>query len=70
MWLEKLDAGTPGITDALDDLIDQWGRWGIEARESRGVWDLMNAANFGTWIDELLGAMEQYRHACAVLQEK
>jgi len=66
-WLETTDAATPGLPDALDDLIGRWRDFGIEAGESRGVWDLMNAASFGTWIDQLVVAMEQYRDACDVV---
>ncbi|MEK7408411.1 MAG: hypothetical protein AAB225_25340 [Acidobacteriota bacterium] len=69
MWLEKMDAATPGMAQALDDLIDQWHSFGIEAGQSRGVWDLMEAASFRTWMDQLIAAMEQYRDACAALQQ-
>lgn len=69
MWLEKTDAATPGMAEALDDLIDQWRRFGAESGQSRGVWDLMAAAGFQTWMDELIAAMEQYREACAALQQ-
>jgi hypothetical protein len=67
-WLNGLDPATPGITGHLDDLIPQWRDFAIEAGQSRGVWDLMSAASFKTWSEELIAVTQHYRDACAALQ--
>lgn len=65
--LQQLDPSLRAIILHINELIDMTRRVALENGGSHGVWNLMEAASFQTWANELTEALQQYRMDCEAL---
>jgi hypothetical protein len=59
--LQMFDPSLRGLILHINELIAATRRVALENGDSYGVWNLMEAAAFHTWANELVEALEQYR---------
>ena len=62
--LQQIDPGAARLRLVLGDAIRVTQQVAVQCGESLGVWNLMEAAAFQTWAENLVAALKQYRRIC------
>jgi hypothetical protein len=65
--LQTFDPTLRGLRVHINQLIATTRRVALENGGSYGVWNLMEAASFQTWANDVVEALEQYRRDCEAL---